>query len=84
MTGKAIGVRGGGRRWLATSHPPPSLPLEGGRDELGKGWVLGGCVDGWVPACAGMTEWGRGGGGVGDRCGRGLAWVRPAVVGTRL
>ena len=37
-TGKAIGVREGGRRWLASSHPPPNLPPErGGRDELGKG-----------------------------------------------
>ena len=30
--------------WWAfvASHPPPSLPLEGGRDELGRGiWMLG-------------------------------------------
>ena len=27
----------GGWRWLVASHPPPNLPLEGGRDELGKG-----------------------------------------------
>ena len=35
--------RGGHDRWrpLVASHPPPNPPLEGGRDELGKGgWVL--------------------------------------------
>ena len=26
MVGKAIGVREGGRRWLAGFHPPPNLP----------------------------------------------------------
>ena len=38
-----------------TPTPHLTSPLEGGRDELGKGWVLG-----WlVPACAGMTEEGE-------------------------
>ena len=55
---------------LVASHPPPNLPLEGGRDELGKGWLgLVGSARGErgcdgegaggarcvVPACAGMT-----------------------------
>ena len=26
--------------WFAAFHPPPNLPLEGGRDELGKGRSL--------------------------------------------
>ena len=32
--------RGVARRFcaLAGFHPPPNLPLEGGRDELGRGW----------------------------------------------
>ena len=30
MKGKAIGAREGGRRWLATSHPPPNLPPKRG------------------------------------------------------
>ena len=29
-TGKAIGVREGGRRWLVAFHPPPNLPPERG------------------------------------------------------
>ena len=29
-------------RWLVAFDPPPNLPLEGGRDELGKGWELAG------------------------------------------
>ena len=36
------GVGDRGAAWLvcrlAASHPPPNLPLEGGRDELGRGW----------------------------------------------
>ena len=42
------GVTGVARSRRSTPHL--TSPLEGGRDELGKGW--------WVPACAGMTEWG--------------------------
>ena len=57
-TGKAVGVQEGGRRWLATSHPPPSLPPKRGEGCIGEG---SGCVGvgAWVPACAGMMSGGR-------------------------
>ena len=35
MTGKAIGVQEGGRRWFATSHPPPNLPPKRGEGCIG-------------------------------------------------
>ena len=56
--GVGVGARTGGG--VGSVRPTPHLasPLEGGRDELGKG--SGGCLGGrwevvWVPAYAGMT-----------------------------
>ena len=67
------GVGESGWWWLAASHPPPNLPLKGGRDELGKrmgvgvgvGMSAGGRL-GWqgvgrscaVPTCAGRNPGG--------------------------
>ena len=77
----AIGVGAWGARELvvARGRPTPHLasPLEGGRDELGKG-EGGGC--GWVvPACAGMTVRGagvtNGGAGVTVGVGDAVVWL---------
>ena len=43
-------------RWSVALHPPPNLPLEGGRDELGRGGCWLGAVLGEILAGAGMAE----------------------------
>ena len=56
--------------------PHLTSPLEGGRDELGKGgWC--GC---WVPACAGMTGRGRRNDGRGAGMTAAPRWCRVAGV----
>ena len=68
-----VGDRGARDLWrsLVASHPPPNPPLKGGRDELGKGWVVcavgDSCLrrnDGWERRDdgegAGATKGGRG------------------------
>ena len=60
--GRTVVVEGERLGWIGarttggpgSCPPPPNLPLEGGRDELGEEGELGG--RGVVPACAGMTE----------------------------
>ena len=61
MTGDDDGIEGWSGAVLARGfHPPPSLPLQGGRDELGKEASVGlGAELGEIPAAsAGMTDLG--------------------------
>ena len=41
--GRGAGMAAGAGRWwlLGASHSPPHLPLGGGRDEFGEGWIRG-------------------------------------------
>ena len=79
------------RRPLAASHPPPNLPLEGGRNELGTRWVsgrVGSCLrrnDGsGARGCGGGERRGRSGrGAIGGGSGRSTLLLPSPLRGGR-